>query len=169
LARLQSREHEPDAALDYEITRELIGQVLALYSARRAELERTDPVDHRALDATISQQGDFAELLQSLDPAETERVARVGRSAPTSCGGLTRAANDGFPPRSTFRRRQRATAPGGKHPDWPPRCKAERDRPWSKTEQRWYTRSSGKLRASINLGTTRSSTPSTPVVSVEVV
>jgi hypothetical protein len=89
LARLQQREHEPDAALDYEITRELIGQVLALYSARRAELEQTYPVDRRALDATVSQQGDFAELLQSLDPAETESVARVR----AQCADILRRAD----------------------------------------------------------------------------
>jgi hypothetical protein len=89
LAQLQPREHEPDTGLDYEITRGLIGQVLALYSARRAELEQTDPVDRRALDATVSQQGDFAELLQSLDPAETESVARVR----AQCADILRRAD----------------------------------------------------------------------------
>jgi hypothetical protein len=89
LGRLQPREHEPDAALDYEITRELIGRVLALYSARRAELEQAEPVDHRALDAAVAQQGDFARLMQSLDPADTERVARVR----AQCADILRQAD----------------------------------------------------------------------------
>jgi hypothetical protein len=89
LGRLQPRALDPDTALDYEITRELIGRVLALYSAHRAELEQAHPVDHRALDAVGSQQGRFAQLMQSLDPADTESVARVR----AQCADILRRAD----------------------------------------------------------------------------
>lgn len=77
LGRLQPRGYDPDAALDYEITWELMVRVMSLCSARRWELEQADPVDQRAFDEVVRQERDFAQLMQSLDPADTVKVAQV--------------------------------------------------------------------------------------------
>jgi hypothetical protein len=98
LARLQPREHEPDAALDYEITRELIGQVLALYSARRAELEQTDPsIAARSTSTWISTTpASPLPPLANEDEFRFRRTERCGRNVRTISNGTGACRRQGW-------------------------------------------------------------------------
>jgi hypothetical protein len=75
--------YDAAAAADYERTQQLLTSVLALYSARRWDLEhpaptsRTNPDDRETLSEVIVAQARTAELLQTLDPGDVSRVAQV--------------------------------------------------------------------------------------------
>jgi hypothetical protein len=77
LARVTPGAYDPAAAAEFELTRRLLLQVLALRSARVRDLERADPPDPDALAAANAAQLETARLVQDLDPDDRALVARV--------------------------------------------------------------------------------------------
>lgn len=77
LAGMTPIDLDSDAAEEYEVTRRLLEQVVALAAGRRDEAEHAVPVDQAAVQAAKELGRRFAPLMVSLDPTDTAEVSRV--------------------------------------------------------------------------------------------
>lgn len=79
LARLQTTRHDPDATAAYEVTVDLLRQVVAIFSARRWQQEHAEEPDADALEEAVRLQGHYARLLQDLNADDRVRVVELDR------------------------------------------------------------------------------------------
>lgn len=77
LARVQPGGYDSSATTEYEVCRELLGQVVAFYSGELADQERSTSPDSARIAELRESRAHYARLMRDLDVKDRDQVARV--------------------------------------------------------------------------------------------